>query len=265
MGKVKIKKKSTLIDMTAMSDVTVLLLTFFMLTSTFLKKEPTVVHTPSSVSEEMIPGKNLVQVLISSADLADNVKDDATAIEGKIFLSFQGDSTLTSEDLRQQILEAAVGKYNSQHPSSKVELTPKMISNFRSANMLGMPFRAMNEVMNMEMSEIDKIQSNLADPRVGIPIDSKHHDKNGQLNDFQVWMAAINTVAQKSLNDASQGGATVEEIRDREIFFNAVTKGEGISIKADRDTPYDVIHQVLDNMQTMNLNKFSLQTALKTE
>ena len=30
----KIKKKSTFIDMTAMSDVTVLLLTFFMLTST---------------------------------------------------------------------------------------------------------------------------------------------------------------------------------------------------------------------------------------
>ena len=31
MGKVKIKRKSTLIDMTAMSDVTVLLLTFFYL------------------------------------------------------------------------------------------------------------------------------------------------------------------------------------------------------------------------------------------
>ena len=40
MGKVKIKKKETRIDMTAMSDVTVLLLTFFMLTSTFLQKEP---------------------------------------------------------------------------------------------------------------------------------------------------------------------------------------------------------------------------------
>lgn len=39
MGRAKIKKKSTFIDMTAMSDVTVLLLTFFMLTSTFVKKE----------------------------------------------------------------------------------------------------------------------------------------------------------------------------------------------------------------------------------
>lgn len=40
MAKVKVKRKSTFIDMTAMSDVTVLLLTFFMLTSTFIQKEP---------------------------------------------------------------------------------------------------------------------------------------------------------------------------------------------------------------------------------
>ena len=44
MGRVKIKKKSTFIDMTAMSDVTVLLLTFFMLTSTFVKPEPVKVN-----------------------------------------------------------------------------------------------------------------------------------------------------------------------------------------------------------------------------
>ena len=35
--------------------MTVLLLTFFMLTSTFLQKEPTIVYTPSSVSEEKVP------------------------------------------------------------------------------------------------------------------------------------------------------------------------------------------------------------------
>ena len=46
MAKVKVKRKSTFIDMTAMSDVTVLLLTFFMLTSTFIQKEPVTVTTP---------------------------------------------------------------------------------------------------------------------------------------------------------------------------------------------------------------------------
>lgn len=46
MPKIIVKRKSTFIDMTAMSDVTVLLLTFFMLTSTFIQKEPVVVTTP---------------------------------------------------------------------------------------------------------------------------------------------------------------------------------------------------------------------------
>ena len=54
MGRVKIARKSTFIDMTAMSDVTVLLLTFFMLTSTFLSKEPTTVITPASISEDQL-------------------------------------------------------------------------------------------------------------------------------------------------------------------------------------------------------------------
>ena len=39
MGKVKVKKADVFIDMTPMSDVMVLLLTFFMLTSTFTKNE----------------------------------------------------------------------------------------------------------------------------------------------------------------------------------------------------------------------------------
>ena len=40
MGRFKIKKQDTFIDMTPMSDVMVLLLTFFMLTATFVKEEP---------------------------------------------------------------------------------------------------------------------------------------------------------------------------------------------------------------------------------
>ena len=64
MGRAKIKKKSTFIDMTAMSDVTVLLLTFFMLTSTFVKKEPVTVRTPDSVSEIKIPETDILQILV---------------------------------------------------------------------------------------------------------------------------------------------------------------------------------------------------------
>ena len=80
MGRAKIKKKSTFIDMTAMSDVTVLLLTFFMLTSTFVKKEPVQVTTPASVSEIKIPEKNILSILVDP--------------DGKIFMSMDKQSDL---------------------------------------------------------------------------------------------------------------------------------------------------------------------------
>ena len=73
MARAKIKKKDTFIDMTAMSDVTVLLLTFFMLTSTFVKPEPVKVNVPGSVSEIKIPETNILQILIAQ--------------DGKVFMS----------------------------------------------------------------------------------------------------------------------------------------------------------------------------------
>ena len=79
MGRVKIAKKSTFIDMTAMSDVTVLLLTFFMLTSTFLAKEPATVVTPPSVSTEKVQETNYVQVLVNP--------------EGKVWLTMNNDTS----------------------------------------------------------------------------------------------------------------------------------------------------------------------------
>jgi len=64
MSKVKQKKHSTFIDMTAMSDVTVLLLTFFMSTATFLPKEPIMVTSPASVMEIKIPDAFITTILI---------------------------------------------------------------------------------------------------------------------------------------------------------------------------------------------------------
>ena len=76
MSKVKIPRKSTLVDMTAMCDVAFLLLTFFMLTSNFTKKEPVVVNTPSSISEIKIPETDILMILVDS--------------KGKIFVGIDG-------------------------------------------------------------------------------------------------------------------------------------------------------------------------------
>ena len=82
MSKVKVARKSTRIDMTAMSDVTVLLLTFFMLTSTFVKKEPVQVTTPGSVSEIKIPETNILSILIDT--------------KGKVFMSMDKQSDMVN-------------------------------------------------------------------------------------------------------------------------------------------------------------------------
>ena len=125
MGKVKIKRKSTFIDMTAMSDVTVLLLTFFMLTSTFLQKEPITVLTPSSVSEIKVPTMNLVTVLVSP--------------EGQVFMSIAGDkdSLYSSEKMRAELLLNVASEYNKLHPGKPIEFTKPEVEKFSKINMFG--------------------------------------------------------------------------------------------------------------------------------
>ena len=64
MPKVKVPRKSTSIDMTAMTDVAFLLLTFFMLATKFKPDEPVVVDTPSSVSQIKLPETDIMQLTI---------------------------------------------------------------------------------------------------------------------------------------------------------------------------------------------------------
>ena len=128
MGRAKIKKKSTFIDMTAMSDVTVLLLTFFMLTSTFVKKEPVQVTTPASVSEIKIPETNVLQILVDP--------------NGKVFMSLDKQS-----DLR-NVLEAMGQEYG-------VTFTPEETKKFMLASTFGVPMKSMKKVIsNIFMSTI---------------------------------------------------------------------------------------------------------------
>ena len=60
MAKVKMSKKATSIDMTAMCDVAFLLLTFFILTATAKAPEALPVDMPSSVVQTKLPETGLV-------------------------------------------------------------------------------------------------------------------------------------------------------------------------------------------------------------
>ena len=90
MGKVKVKKSDVWIDMTPMSDVMTLLLTFFMLTSTFVKNEPVKVNVPGSISEIKVPENGVLTILV-------NPEKDAAGVptgEGQVYMSIDNTEQL---------------------------------------------------------------------------------------------------------------------------------------------------------------------------
>ncbi len=242
MGKVKIKKKSTLIDMTAMSDVTVLLLTFFMLTSTFLAKEPVTVITPSSVSEIKVPVSNVASVLVSP--------------EGKVFLSVLGEADLdtydeswSSEGVRKAALREASKRYE-ELTGTKTNITEMDLEKFAKIGSFGVPLAKMHEFLQLDQSKQDEWLGDTSRKDNGIPmvdINYMEGDAPAVTNEFQIWMRAIRDKA------------------GNENLTSAMKKGEGIAVKADRNTNYETIHGVLDNLQTIKMNRFTVMTALKTE
>ena len=231
MGKVKIKRKSTLIDMTAMSDVTVLLLTFFMLTSTFLQKEPIIVNTPSSVSEIKVPDQNLVTILISP--------------KGQVFLSISGDgdTTYSSENVRKELLVNVMAEYN-KYRKNKVQFTQKQVNTFARCASFGYPIAQLPEFLDQDVTKQDELLDPQKNGQSGITVDMNQDLDHP--NEFQMWMRALYSSSNANL---------ISTIKD----------GKGIAIKADKDTPYSVVNVVMDNLQTLKMNKFSLMTALKTE
>jgi biopolymer transport protein ExbD len=239
MGRVKIAKKSTFIDMTAMSDVTVLLLTFFMLTSTFLSKEPTTVITPPSVSEEKVQETNYVQILVSP--------------EGKVWLTMNNDTAqaYSNDKMRAALLDKVASIYNDFHPNANLKFTDKQKKAFSKTNSFGVPLALMGEYLDLAeqgqegLTAMDKwIQGEDGNPKhiTGIPVDWSEDE--ARPNEFQMWMRAIRQ-------------------SDNEALTSAVKDGTGVAIKADQNTPFDIVHMVMDNLQTIHMNKFTLLTALK--
>nr|WP_286137487.1 biopolymer transporter ExbD [Gabonibacter massiliensis] len=151
----KIKKKSTLIDMTAMSDVTVLLLTFFMLTSTFIQKEPVKVAPPQSVSEIKIPENNIVSILIES--------------NGKVFMG------LDKPQDRMEVLKKMGENYH-------IAFTDQELKKFSLNTSFGVPIQGMKQFLALSPEEQDKLIMNY-----GIPCDSTD-------NQFKTWMQCAREV-----------------------------------------------------------------------
>jgi biopolymer transport protein ExbD len=198
MSKVKVARKSTRIDMTAMSDVTVLLLTFFMLTSTFVKKEPVQVTTPGSVSEIKIPETNILSILIDP--------------KGKVFMSLDKQADMVNA------LDSVGNHYG-------ITFTEQEKKKFKVSSTFGIPIKSMKAYLALKADEQDKVLATY-----GIPTDSVD-------NQFKVWI-------QKA---------------------RAINPDLRIAIKADQNTPYKVIKDVMNSLQDLRENRYNLITSLKNE
>lgn len=202
MGRFKVKKQDMFIDMTPMSDVMVLLLTFFMLTATFVKDEPVKVNTPGSVSEIKIPEKNLLTIFVSQ--------------EGKVFMNM--DSPANMDKLAREMIAR-----------EKISLNAEELKTFTEVPMFGTPLNVVNGWLKAE----NRNGLLVSDPSAGIPCDS--------INDeLKVWVKAARTAL-----------------------------GEGdkmrIAIKADKNTSYGVIKNVMNSLRDIDENRYNLITALAGE
>ena len=152
MGKVKIKKADIWIDMTPMSDVMVLLLTFFMLTSTFVKNEAVRVNAPSSVSEIKVPEENVLSILVDKT--------------GKIFLGMETPGKMES------LISDMAAQYG-------VSLTSKQLENGRGSANVGVSMQDLSEFLSQDAEKLNEYQASR-----GIPTDSI----DGKMSEFQTWV-----------------------------------------------------------------------------
>lgn len=138
MARVKPKRQGIHMDMTAMSDMAWLLLTFFILTTQFKKPDIVPVTTPSSVAETKIQDGELMRITINS--------------EGKYYFSIIDDKN------KIPVLEKMGKKYG-------ISFTDNEKKNFMSLSEVTVPIGALKSYLNLSQG-----QQQATIP--GIPLDS---------------------------------------------------------------------------------------------
>lgn len=145
--------------MTPMSDVMVLLLTFFMLTSTFVKQEPVKVNTPGSVSEIKVPESNVLTILVNN--------------DGKIFMGMDKTTDV------QSALAEVTDKFG-------ITLTKKQEKTFLDDPMWGVPMDKLTAYL-----ALDKAVRPTELKNYGVPTDSvKGKTGDAAMSEFQLWVQA---------------------------------------------------------------------------
>ena len=200
MGRFKITKQDTFIDMTPMSDVMVLLLTFFMLTATFVKEEPIKVNTPGSISEVKIPANNLLTIFVEK--------------NGKVFM------TMDSPEGLRKLAKA-------MNEPGKLSLSDGEVEAFSQAPTFGTPLNVMKSWLASDVKNELLTKSKEA----GIPCDSIN-------NELKTWVSTAREACGEGMNiaikaDKSTSYAVIKRVMDslREVDenrYNLITALKGV-------------------------------------
>lgn len=199
MGRAKIKRGSTNVDMTAMCDVAFLLLSFFILTTKFKPSEAIDVTPPSSVASKIAPEKDAFLVSISK--------------EGKVFI------TLSDVAMKEDVI-------NELSTTRQLNYSAQDVEKFKKSPFIGVPLNQLKQFINLPA---DKLQ---AVTLTGVPYDSTN-------NELQAWInAAVNAYKNRKVNFLIKGDnsakypafkGVIDAFKKNEIFkYQLITNPESI-------------------------------------
>jgi biopolymer transport protein ExbD len=203
MPKVKMPRKSTSVDMTAMCDVAFLLLSFFILTTKFKSEDTVSVVTPKSVSTKPADAKNVVQIIMDK--------------EGKVYFSVGDDNVSEKQDIIDMIDQ---GKSLGLSANEKAAFA-------KAGSVVGVPFSMLKSYLALSPEQLKTYKA-----APGIPIDTAN-------NELSVWMNAATrafsggkmTLLVKGDNSAKYPTfkGVIDAFKKNEIFkFSMVTDPEGV-------------------------------------
>ena len=182
MPKIKVKKGSVSLDMTAMCDVAFLLLTFFVLTAKAKPMEPVEVTTPSSIVDLPVPDVDVITLLI----------DD----KGRTFINMDNNN-----NSRVYWLDNMIGQFN-------LKIDDEAKKNFVNGGPVGVPVTLLPQFCAATPDERKEMEKNT----LGIPLDSANTDAN-QLKDWMINARRANQSAKVVIKaDSRAPYATIKRV-----------------------------------------------------
>ncbi|MEN9370648.1 MAG: hypothetical protein RI952_1513 [Bacteroidota bacterium] len=195
MSKVKVPRKSTVVDMTAMTDVAFLLLTFFMLATKFKPDEPVTVTTPSSISEIKLPETDILLLTIDK--------------DSRVFFAMDGEAN------RVDLLDKMATKY-------QLTFNDKQKKEFSLLSSFGVSIKNLGQYLDLDAEGRKKFAQN------GIPSDST----NNELADWVLQARFTNKALRVAVKgDQNAGYPVVKQViatlQDKKVDrFNFITSLE---------------------------------------